>query len=99
MRPATNVSPTPRCYPEAEVYRMAVLCYFSKRDDRKLTMPRADEGVPDASGFAFHGDVLTGKLSVQEAFALQAARLSQITLRGVRIAADDYEPALQVGIR
>jgi hypothetical protein len=95
MRPATNVSPAPRCYPEAEVYRMAVLCYFSKRDDRKLTMPRADEGVPDASGFAFHGDVLTGKLSVQEAFALQAARLSQITPRGVRIAAEDYDPVLK----
>jgi hypothetical protein len=74
---------------------MAVLCYFSKRDDRKLTMPRADEGVPDASGFAFHGDVLTGKLSVQEAFALQAARLSQITPRGVRIAAEDYDPVLK----
>lgn len=95
MRPATTVSPASRCYPEAEVYRMAVLCYFSKRDDRKLTMPRSDEGVPDASGLAFHGDVLTGKFSVQEAFALEAARLSQTTPRGVRIAAEDCDPVLK----
>jgi hypothetical protein len=84
MRPATAVSQASRCYSEAEVYRMAIMVHFSKRDDRKLTMPRADEGFPDPSGFAFHGDVVTGKLSVQEAFALEAARLSQTTPRGVR---------------
>ena len=58
-------------------------------------MPRADEGVPNASGFAFHDDVLTGKLSVQEAFALEAARLSQTTPCGVRVAAKDYDPVLR----
>ena len=74
---------------------MPILGYFSKRDDRKLTMPRAAEGVPGASGFAFRGDVLTGKLSVQEASAHEAARLSQTMPRGVRVAAEDYDPVLK----
>ena len=74
---------------------MPVLGYFSKRDDRKLTMPPADEGVPDASGFAFRGDILTGKRSVQEASAHEAARRSQTMPRGVRVAAEDYDPVLK----
>jgi len=69
--------------------------YFSKRDDQRLTMPRAGEGAPDASGLAFHGDVLTGKLSVPEAFALGAARLSQNLAPGKRVAAEDYDPVLK----
>ena len=74
---------------------MAVLACFSKRDDRKLTMPRADEGVPDAGGFAFRGDILAGKRSVQDAFAHEAARLSQTTPGGARVAAEHYDPVLQ----
>ena len=74
---------------------MPVLAYFSKRDDRKLTMPRAAERVPDASGFALRGDVLTGKLSVLDAFAREAARLSQTMPRGERAAAGDYDPVLK----
>jgi hypothetical protein len=67
--------------------------YFSKRDDRKLIMPRSDEGTPDANGLALHGDILTGKLSVQEAFALQAIRLAQTP--GKCVAPEDYDPVLK----
>ncbi|MGA2196646.1 MAG: hypothetical protein ABSF25_21410 [Bryobacteraceae bacterium] len=38
-------------------------------------MPRADDGAPNQSGMSFHGDVLTGRLRLQDALALQAARL------------------------
>ena len=74
---------------------MAVLSYFSKCDDRKLTMPHADEGMSNANGMAFHGDVLTGKRSVQESFALEAAQLSQTLPRGERVAPEDYDPVLK----
>jgi len=78
---------------------MAVLAYFSKRDDRKLTMPLADEGVTNAGGCAFHGGILTGKLSVQEAFALEKARASQTMPRGQRVAPEDYDPVLRFHLR
>lgn len=74
---------------------MPVRGYFSKRDDRKLTMPRADEGTPDARGLALHGDILTGKLSVQEAFALEAGQRAQTLARGSRVAPEDYDPVLK----
>ena len=74
---------------------MPVLDHFSKRDDRKLTMPRADEGISNPAGLAFHGDVLTGKLSFQEATALDAARLSQTLTPGKRVAAEDCDPVLR----
>src|ERR1035438_9119431 len=48
--------------------KLPLRSYFSKRDDRILKMPRADEGRSDANKLACHGDVLTGKLSVQEIF-------------------------------
>ena len=54
---------------------MPIPGYFEKRDRRVLKMPHADDGAPNESGISFHGDVLTGKLSVQEAFALQATQL------------------------
>jgi hypothetical protein len=73
---------------------MPISGYFSKRDDRKLTMPRTDEGTSNANGLAFHGDVLTGKLSVQLAFAREAGRLSQRT-PGKRVAPEDYDPVLK----
>ena len=74
---------------------MPVRGYFSKRGDRKLTMPHADGGTSNANGIAFHGDVLPGKLSVQEAFAREAARLSQILTPGKPAAAEDYDPVLK----
>jgi len=74
---------------------MLVRSYFSKRDDRKLTMPRTEERTSDASGLAFHGDVLTGKLSVQEAFALEAGRLYQTLTPGKHVAPEDYDPVLK----
>jgi hypothetical protein len=74
---------------------MPVLGYFSKPDTRKLTMPRAGEGTADASGLVVHGDILTGKLSVQEAFAREAARLSQTHTPGKRVGPDDSDPVLK----
>ena len=73
---------------------MPISGYFSKRDDRKLTMPRADAGTSNTDGLAFHGDVLTGKLSGQEAFALEAGRLSQ-RIPGKRGAPEGYDPVLK----
>ena len=74
---------------------MPVRGYFSKRDDRKLTMPRTDEGTSNANGLACHGDVLTGKRSVQEAFAREAARLSQTPDPGNRADPGNYDPVLK----
>lgn len=77
---------------------MSVLSYFSKRADR-LTMPRTDEGTVDSRGFAFQGDVLTGKLSVQEALALEAERTSSRTTPGSRVAPEDCDPVLKFHLR
>jgi hypothetical protein len=74
---------------------MPVHGHFSKRDHRELAMPRADEGAPNASGLAFHGDILTGKLSVQEAFAREAGRISQSLPPGKRAAIEDYDHVLK----
>ena len=79
---------------------MSIHGYFSKRDDRKLTMPRADDGAPNESGISYQGDVLTGRLSLQDAFALQAAHLRAHN-RGKWAGRDDYDPVLkfQMGIK
>jgi hypothetical protein len=69
--------------------------YFLKRDNRKLTVPRSGEGAPGAGGLALHGDVLTGKLSVQDAFAREAARLSQTPAPGNRADPGNYDPVLK----
>ena len=69
--------------------------YFSKRDDRKTAVSHHGESAPGAGGLALHGDVLTGKLSVQDAFAREAARLSQTPDPGNRAAAGDYDPVLK----
>ena len=74
---------------------MPVHSYFSKRDDRKLTMPRSSEGVSDANGLVLHGDILTGKLSVQDAFAIQAGRVSQALALSKRAAPENYDPVLK----
>jgi hypothetical protein len=74
---------------------MPVHSYFSKRDDRKLTMPRASEGTADANGLVLHGDILTGKLSVQDAFAIQAGRVSQALALSKRAVPDNYDPVLK----
>jgi hypothetical protein len=58
-------------------------------------MPRAGEGTPNASGLAFHGDILTGKLSVQVAFALEAARLTRTLTPGKHVGPGDYDPVLK----
>ena len=78
---------------------MPVRSYFSKRDDRKLTMPRADEGTSDATGLVLHGDVLTGKLSVPEMFARETARAFQALTPGARVGAEDYDPVLKAHLR
>ena len=73
---------------------MPIHGYFSKRDRRVSTMPRADDGAPNESGISFQGDVLTGKLSVQEAFALEAARLRAHNT-GKWVGPKDYDPVLK----
>jgi hypothetical protein len=78
---------------------MPVRSYFSKRDDRKLTMPRADEGTSDATGVVLHGEVLTGKLSVPEAFGQVSARASQALSPGTRVGPEDYDPVLKFHLR
>jgi len=62
IHPASAVSGACRCYPEADVNTMPWKGHFSKPDTRKLTMPRAEEGTRASSGFAFAGDVLTGRI-------------------------------------
>jgi len=62
-------------------------------------MPRVDEGTVDTGGFAFQGGVLTGKLSVQEAFALEARRTSARTSPGDRVAPEDCDPVLKFHLR
>jgi hypothetical protein len=74
---------------------MPVRGYFSKRDDRKLTMPRTCGGTPNPTGLGSQGDVLTGRLSVQEAFAREAARVSRTLAPAKRVAPDDYDPVLK----
>ena len=72
---------------------MPVNGYFSK--EKRITMPRADEGTADAGGLVLHGDVLTGKLSVQEALAREAARLSQTLPIGKRVGPQEFDPVLK----
>ena len=78
---------------------MPVTRHFSKRDDRALTMPNADDGVSNASGLAFHGEVLTGKLSVPDAFSRESARASQSLTPGPRVGPQDYDPVLKSHLR
>jgi len=73
---------------------MPIHGWFDKRDDRKLTMPRVDEGTPDAIGIIFHGDILTGKISLQDYFKREAARFSQ-THPGECADPRDYDPVLK----
>jgi hypothetical protein len=77
---------------------MPIHGYFSKHDRRVLMMPRADDGAPDESGMSFHGDILTGRLSVQDAFALQAARLRAHNT-GTHANAEDLDPVLKSHLR
>ncbi len=72
---------------------MPVKGYFS--NEKRITMPRADEGTADASGLVLHGDVLTGRLSVAEAIAREAARLSQTLPIGQRAVPENYDPVLK----
>jgi hypothetical protein len=78
---------------------MPVRSYFSKCDDRKLTMPRTDDGTPDATGLVLHGEILTGKLSVPEAFAQEAALVFQALTPGKRVGPEDYDPVLKFHLR
>jgi len=77
---------------------MPILGYFSKREDRKLTMSRVDEGTPDTIGIVFHGDILTGKISLQEAFLREVARISQ-SHPGECADPRDYDPVLKYHLR
>ena len=61
-------------------------------------MPRPGDGAPDERGIAFQGDVLTGRLSVQDAFALQAARLRAHNT-GRCANAEDLDPVLKSHLR
>ena len=72
---------------------MPVLGHFS--NEKRITMPRADEGTSDARGLVLHGDVLTGKLSVQESMAREAARLSQTLPIRKRVGPEDFDPVLK----
>jgi hypothetical protein len=74
---------------------MPVRGYFSKRDGRKLSMSRTGEGAPNETGLAFHGDILTGKLTVQEAFARAAAGVSRTLTPGKPVAPEGYDPVLK----
>lgn len=58
-------------------------------------------GTPDTNGFPCHGDVLTGKLSVEEVFKLEARRLAGMIIPGQRVAPEDYDPVrkFHLGIR
>jgi len=76
---------------------MPIHGYLEKRT-RKLTMPRVAEGTPDAIGIIFHGDILTGKVSLQEAFQREAARISQ-THPGECADPRDYDPVLKYHLR
>ena len=78
---------------------MPVNGHFSRPDPRNLTMPRVDEGAADASGLVLHGDILTGKLSVQQVFAREAARLSQTLPLGQRVGPQDFDPVLKFHLR
>jgi len=55
---------------------MPIRSYFSPRRP-ELRMPRSEAGQPDSHGITWHGDLTTGKLSVQEAFRLEGSRLAQ----------------------
>jgi hypothetical protein len=59
---------------------MSISGYFSKRTP-ELRMPKVEEGQPDSAGIIWHGDVMTGKLSVQEAFELEARRAAARILK------------------
>ena len=77
---------------------MPIHGYFEKRDRQVLMMLRADDGAPNESGISYQGDVLTGRLSVQDAFALQAARLrAHNTAKWAR--AEDLDPVLKSHLR
>ena len=73
---------------------MPIHGYFTKRDDRKLTMPRADEGFPNEVGISYWGGVLNGLSSVQDAFAFEAAQLRAHN-RNKWVAPKDYDPVLK----
>jgi len=78
---------------------MPIKRYFSRRDGRRLTMPRVIQGTADANGFVPYGDVLTGKHSVQEVFAREARWSSQTRNPGTYVGPDDYDPVLQFHLR
>lgn len=97
--PAPAASGVCRCYPEAEVNTMPWKGYFSKPDTRKLTMPRAGEGSRAASGFAFAGDVVTGRLSVQDAFKREAIRVTRTLATGTGADPDNLDPILKFHLK
>jgi hypothetical protein len=72
--------------------------YFEKRDNG-LRMPRSDAGVINGAGEVFEGDVLTGKLSVPEAFQRDAFHTSRHSTPGKRVGPDDYDPVLRAHLR
>jgi hypothetical protein len=74
---------------------MPVRGYFSKRDGRKLSISRTGEGAPNEAGLAFHGDILTGMLTVQEAFAREAAGVFRTLTPGQPVTPEGYDPVLQ----
>ena len=77
---------------------MPIRGYFSKRK-AELKIPRADEGRPDAEGFTWNGDILTGKLSVEQSFALEARCLANKITPGTNIPPEDYDPLLKHHLR
>lgn len=73
---------------------MPIHGYFEKRETRRLTMPRCDEGFPNEVGITYYGDILTGKISFQDALALEAARLRPFYPNNW-VSPNGYDPVLK----
>lgn len=68
------------------------MTYFCKTHPQ-LLMPRSDDRPPD-SGIQFQGDVLNGKLSVEEAIVLKAHRAVHRSAHRAPLASDYLDPVL-----
>jgi len=58
-------------------------------------MPRVSEGVSNSEGFSVRGDVLTGRISLQEAFLRDAARIASKSRSTGPVADTARDPVLR----
>jgi len=79
---------------------MSVLAYFKKRDSG-LKMPDSDK-QPDSLGIRYEGELLNGKITVDEAFAREKAKQQlhaiQTQIRtgvGCVRGPEEYDPVLR----